>query len=403
MDGVDPQHPPERGRSPVSGRRLRPEAGAAAQASALIAEPRSFAPRSGGAAIIDLRPRVRPSLEADGENRVLVVIPCLNEEAFIGPLLEQLLSDEALEEPLIVVADGGSTDRTRAIVAAIAARDSRVRLLANPGRLQSAGVNLAARVYGQGRAWLVRVDAHAVYPENYVSRLLAEGRRTAASSVVVSMETRGEGGFQRAVAVAQNSRLGTGGSAHRSRARAAWVDHGHHALFRLTEFLKAGGYDESFSHNEDAEFDLRLGRGGGRIWLTDALSLVYHPRSTPGALWRQYVNYGRGRARTVLKHRTRLKPRQALPLAVAPAVAAAAAAPLFWPAALPALAWAGLCLGYGAFLGAKARDGWAMLSGAAAMEMHLAWSLGFWSQLIGRGRKAGRLPAARAPAEEPAP
>jgi NADH:ubiquinone oxidoreductase subunit 5 (subunit L)/multisubunit Na+/H+ antiporter MnhA subunit len=37
-----------------------------------------------------------------------------------------------------------------------------------------------------------------------------------------------------------------------------WIDHGHHALFKTTAFLAAGGYDESFSHNEDAEFDARL-------------------------------------------------------------------------------------------------------------------------------------------------
>ena len=58
--------------------------------------------------------------------------------------------------------------------------------------------------------------------------------------------------------------------------------------------------------------------------------------------------YGRGRARTVLKHKVRLRMRQALPLLVAPAVLAAVAAPLWWPAALPALAWAALCLTYGA-------------------------------------------------------
>jgi hypothetical protein len=112
----------------------------------------------------------------------------------------------------------------------------------------------------------------------------------------------------------------------------------------------------------------------GRIWLTDAVKVTYYPRATPAALWRQYLNYGRGRARTVLKHNSPLRLRQALPLAVAPAVLAALAAPLWWPAALPALAWAALCLVYGFALGLQRRDGWAMLSGPAAMIMHLAWS-----------------------------
>src|SRR5207248_7193295 len=143
---------------------------------------------------------------------------------------------------------------------------------------------LAARLMGERRPWLVRVDAHADYPPNYASTLIAEARRTGAASVVVAMETRGEGTFQRAVAAAQNSRLGAGGSPHRRVTPGRWVDHGHHALFRLDAFEAVGGYDEGFSHNEDAEFDLRLRQQGGRIWLTDKVRIGYHPRATPSAL-----------------------------------------------------------------------------------------------------------------------
>jgi succinoglycan biosynthesis protein ExoA len=228
---------------------------------------------------------------------------------------------------------------------------------------------------------MVRVDAHADYPPRYVSTLIAEARRMGAASVVVSMDTRGEGAFQRAVAAAQNSRLGAGGAAHRCAARGQWVDHGHHALFRLDAFAAAGGYDEAFSHNEDAEFDLRLRHRGDAIWLTDKVRIGYHPRATAQALARQYFSYGKGRARTVLKHRAALKLRQVLPLAVAPAVAALLAAPFSAALAGPALVWAGVSLAYGLALALRARDPAVVLAGPAAMIMHLAWSAGFWSQL----------------------
>jgi succinoglycan biosynthesis protein ExoA len=206
------------------------------------------------------------------------------------------------------------------------------------------------------------------------------------------------------VAAAQNSRLGTGGAAHRIGAAAGWVDHGHHALFNREAFQQIGGYDESFSHNEDAELDLRLAQEGARIWLTDRTRLIYHPRRTPGALWRQYVSYGKGRARTVLKHYTPLKMRQALPLAVAPSILGLAAAPLSWPMAIPALVWAMTALGYGLVLAGKRKDRAVLLSGPAAMIMHLGWSLGFWLQLgswllggAGRPRPGGLQPATVAP------
>jgi succinoglycan biosynthesis protein ExoA len=315
-------------------------------------------------------------------DRAFAVIPCLNEAAHIAGLIGHLLDDPAWRDPLVVVADGGSTDGTVEIVRAMAAEDLRVRLVENPRRLQSAAVNLAAARHGRGRRWMVRVDAHAGYPRAYVSSLIEEARRTGAASVVVAMDTVGRGGFQSAAAAAQNSVLGTGGSAHRSAGASGWVDHGHHALFDLEHFFAVGGYDESFRANEDAEFDVRLGRGGGRIWLSDAVRVTYYPRATARALFRQYLHYGRGRARTLLRHRVRPKLRQMLPVAVAPA-AVLAPFGLVEPAlALPAAVWLGGCLGLGALLGVKTGSRAAIASGAAAAVMHLAWSIGFWQQLL---------------------
>jgi succinoglycan biosynthesis protein ExoA len=340
-------------------------------------------------------------MAGDGRD-VLVVAPCLNEAANLTGLLDQLLADAAAREALIVVADGGSTDASVSIVEAVAAREPRVRLLANPDRIQSAAINLAVARFGGDRRWLVRIDAHAGYPRAYVSRLVATAEAMGAVSVVTPMRTVGRGCFQKAAAAAQNSKLGTGGAAHRGGAGGGWVDHGHHALMAIEAFKSAGGYDEGFSHNEDAELDLRLAQEGGRIWMAADLAIDYYPRSDPGSLFRQYLNYGRGRAKTVARHRTRLKVRQLAPLAVAPAVLAAVLAALLaaltpWAlaAALPALVWASLCLAGGALVGWRTRDRCAFGSGLAAMLMHLGWSVGYW-----RWRITGQTPPRRLPFAE---
>lgn len=304
----------------------------------------------------------------------LVVIPCLNEERHIEAVLRQILADAEIGRMLVVVADGGSTDTTPDIVARLAQGRGDLLLMHNPKRLQSAAVNLAVGTHGAGKTWLARVDAHADYPANYVSSLIAIGVETGADSVTTSMIARGETCFQQAAAAAQNSKLGTGGSAHRAGAVSTWVDHGHHALMRIAAFEAVGGYNETFSHNEDAELDYRLGLAGSKIWLTTAVTIDYFPRDAAGPLFRQYLNYGAGRARTARLHGMKLKVRQMLPLAIAPAVVLALGAPLFWPVALPALAWAGLCLAYGGRLG---RDPCSRLAGWPAMIMHFAWSLGF--------------------------
>ncbi|WP_425228631.1 glycosyltransferase family 2 protein [Sphingomonas sp.] len=313
---------------------------------------------------------------------ILVVIPCLNEEAALPGLLRQQLAEPG--DHSIVVADGGSTDSSRAIVAAVARDHPRLTLIDNPARLQAAGVNRAVAELGGDARWLVRIDAHCDYPEGYVRKLIDTAERQHATSVVVPMVSRGETCFQRAAATAQNSRLGTGGSPHRHVGTGAWVDHGHHALMDMTLFRQVGGYRETMSHNEDAELDLRLAAAGGRLWLEPRLALGYLPRRSAAQLWRQYLGYGRGRAQTLLLHRRRPKLRQTLPLAVPAAALVALLTPVHWLFAAPLLGWALLCLAGGIAIGARAGGGCAMLSGVPAMIMHLAWGLGFLARIARR-------------------
>jgi len=321
-------------------------------------------------------------------DRAILIIPCLNEEQHLPKLVEGLLRDIDPRITRIVIADGGSTDRTADIAKTLEQKNPLITYLHNPKKRQSAAVNLAVATYGDDADFLIRIDAHADYPPDYGKNLLDEALLTKADSVVVAMQTTGLAGFQKAVAAAQNSALGNGGSAHRRAGGAGqWVDHGHHALMRIDAFRKVGGYDESFAHNEDAELDHRLTRAGCRIWLTAKTVMTYYPRATPVALFHQYRGYGAGRARTILKHQMRPKLRQLIPVGVFPAVVLALFTPWFALAGVPFLLWLSLCLGYGLMLAYRAKDTTLAASGIAASIMHAAWSLGFWQTLV---KAAGR-------------
>lgn len=315
--------------------------------------------------------------------RVLLVIPCLNEAKTIEPLLRKLAVQRGGDDWLLVVADGGSKDGTIDIVQRLTVEIRDLVLLDNPKRIQSAAINLATERFGDGREYLIRIDAHGDYPEDYCQALIGEAVLKQADSVVVGMETVGFGAFQRAAAIAQNSKLGNGGSKHRSGGGGEWVDHGHHALMRIAAYRAVGGYDESFSHNEDAELDFRLRQAGFRIWMTGKTFMTYYPRSSAPALFRQYLGYGRGRAKNLLKHRSVPKIRQAIPLAVAPVVVIALLALLHWWAAVPLAIWAAACLVYCALMAVGQRNGLAFLASFPAMIMHFAWSAGFWMELMG--------------------
>ncbi len=336
---------------------------------------------------------------------VLVCIPTLNEADHIGGVIDALvpsLSRLAAQgiPTCLVVADGGSQDATRDIAHDQASAHDALDIcvLDNPKRLQSAAINLAVARYGDGMEWLLRIDAHSNYPADYLETLLEEARGNGADSVVVAMHTVGKTRLQRIIAAAQNSRLGNGGAAHRSASVGRWVDHGHHALMRVSAFVGVGGYDESFSHNEDAELDIRLAQAGYRIWLTAQTGHDYVPRNRLRPLMQQYWNFGRGRARTLMKHRLRPRFRQGVIIAVAPAALLALLAPLHPVFLLPVVAWAGACLLGGAALAVSSRKIGTFAAGPVAAAMHLAWSVGFWRELLfSRRRPVQRHAAPGAP------
>jgi succinoglycan biosynthesis protein ExoA len=323
---------------------------------------------------------MNPSMATTGAD-VLIVIPSLNEEAHIEGVIANLQADRGCTEALIVVSDGGSSDQTIAIAERIASADPRVRVLTTVKRLSiGASVNRAVEHFGHGRTWLVRLDAHAGYPEDYASRLVTKAIETRASSVVVPMFTLGHTCFQRAAAAAQNSFLGTGGSAHRLLNRGGWVEHGHHAILNLEQFRKLGGYHDALG--EDPEYDQRLIKSGGRIWLADDLVITYVPRNNTISLFHQYVKHGRGQARRFLRHGGRRHIRHFILPSVAPIVILAFLGPLYWPLAVPASLWLLTCLSYGLVLGIIQKDVCTTAAGYASIVMQVAWSLAHWWEII---------------------
>jgi succinoglycan biosynthesis protein ExoA len=313
---------------------------------------------------------------------VLVVIPCLNEEGYIERVLTKLAAETDRVNLRIVVADGGSTDGTRAITKRLADSNHRILLMNNRKRIQSAAVNGAVQQYGEGARFLIRVDAHADYPYRYCENLLNVQARTRADSVVVSMRTRGRSCFERAAAAAQNSILGNdGGASHRLATGGRWVDHGHHALMTIAAFKAVRGYDETFSHSEDAELDARMKENGFHIYLTDETQVTYFPRGSATALFQQYFNIGHGRARNFLKHPKTARLRHFILVGVAPILCLSVLTPISPIFALPAVAWILVCLGYGIALGIRLRDLCAGASGVAAIATQAGWSFGFFAGL----------------------
>jgi succinoglycan biosynthesis protein ExoA len=234
---------------------------------------------------------------------ISVIVPVRNEARFIRNTLQQLLHQD-YEAYEILVADGRSTDGTRALVAEHAARFPHLRLLDNPGRLSSAGRNQAVRV-ARGDILLL-VDGHCeVDRVSYLREVADAFGRSGADCVgrPQPLDVSGASTLQRAVAAARSSRLGHHPDSYIYSSVEAFVPpHSVAIAYRRSVFERVGLFDESFDACEDVDFNHRVDRAGLSCFFTPRVAARYVPRASLSGLFRQMVRYGRGRARLCRKH-----------------------------------------------------------------------------------------------------
>lgn len=232
---------------------------------------------------------------------VTVAIPAFNEEEDIGRILK-LFSQSAYPNVVeILVADGGSTDRTREIIEEMGRVDERIRLVDNPGKIQSAGLNEILRI-AKGEL-LLRADAHSLYADDYleasVNAVLESGALNAGGAQRFVARTP----FQAGIAIAVRTILGSGGARYRNPDYTGYADTVYIGCYKVSALRSLGGFSTVNGPNEDAEMNLRLSKmQNDAIFISSDVRAWYFPRSSWIALLSQYFHYGRGRKLTQLKH-----------------------------------------------------------------------------------------------------
>jgi succinoglycan biosynthesis protein ExoA len=257
---------------------------------------------------MSVAPAFRPPPSPPSVDRcafISVIVPVRNEERHIGALLRQLLAQDYRADRFeIVIADGRSTDTTRAIVRDFQRRDLRVRLVDNPGIRSSSGRNAAIQV-ARGDI-IVIIDGHCDIPSTHHLSALADAFERSQAACVgrpQPLDVSNAGPFGRAVAAARTSWLGHHPQSHIYSAGERFVPPQSVAVaYRRKVFDTVGGFDETFDACEDVEFNHRLHRAGHRCFFTSAVGVRYFPRSTVSGLFYQMIRYGRGRARLLFKH-----------------------------------------------------------------------------------------------------
>src|SRR5688572_7628844 len=199
--------------------------------------------------------------------KVTVILPCRNEARYIGPCLDSILAGAYPADLLeILVVDGHSTDETRALVKDYAARHPQVRLLDNPARIVPTALNIGIRA-ATGDV-IARMDAHVIYPPEYLPRLVAALEESGADNVggcVITLPADGTATAQ-AIAIALGQPFGVGNSHFRiGSPKARFVDTVPFGCFRRELFNRVGMFDEELVRNQDDEFNARIISRGGKI------------------------------------------------------------------------------------------------------------------------------------------
>jgi glycosyltransferase involved in cell wall biosynthesis len=259
-----------------------------------------------------------------------LIVPCRNEKDYIEPCIRSLLAQDLPAGSFeIIVADGLSNDGTRDILARLVAEYACLRLVDNPGRIVSTGLNTA--ICAARSKIIVRIDVHTQYAPDYVSQCLAVLQETGADNVGGPGVAQGTGYIGCAVAAAFQSPFAVGGARWHNPHYTGPVDTVHLGCWPRDVFDRIGFFDEELVRNQDDEFNLRLSRAGGLIWQSPRIKSWYHPRASLGSLWRQYAQYGYWKVRVIQKHCLPASVRHLVPAAFVLTMLTLPIVALFWP------------------------------------------------------------------------
>lgn len=222
---------------------------------------------------------------------VSLILPEKNEQSYICQCLDSLLKQDYPPEAIeILVIDGNSSDLTRDIVLKYAESYPIIKLLDNPRAIVPVSMNIGIRE-ARGEV-IVRIDAHAEYAVDYVSKCVEYLYETGAANVGGPMIAKGVGAVGVAVELAHHSVFGLGGGKFHSGGFEGEVDTVFLGAFRKSVFAEVGLYDERLVRNQDIELNTRIRKAGGSIFLTPRIRSTYYNRSSLAGLWKQ--NYKNG-------------------------------------------------------------------------------------------------------------
>lgn len=211
---------------------------------------------------------------------VSVVMPVYNEEKYIEKCVDSLLmQDYPLENMEWIFVDGCSQDRTVELLEQYKIGYPKlIKVLSNPNKIVPYAMNIG--ISESVGKYIVRLDAHADYATDYISKCVYYLETVDADNVGGVAETKSNGFVGNAIAKMLSSKFGVGNSQFRTNGQSGYVDTVPFGAFKRDVFSKYGGYDERLVRNQDNEMNYRIRKNGGKIYLANNIRLSYYCRDS---------------------------------------------------------------------------------------------------------------------------
>ena len=210
---------------------------------------------------------------------ISVILPVRNEEKYIEACVASIFAqDYPAEQMEVLFVDGRSEDRTVALLHEMQKAHPQIVVLDNPNRTVPYAMNIGIRE-SRGEV-IVRLDAHAEYPEDYVRLSVETLLSRDCDNAGGVFETRGRGFMGEAIAEMLRTPLGVGNATYRLTTEDGYVDTVPFGCFRRALFERIGGFDERMTRNQDNEINFRIRKSGGKIYLNHNIRVLYYCRDT---------------------------------------------------------------------------------------------------------------------------
>lgn len=211
---------------------------------------------------------------------VSVVMPVYNEEKYIEKCIESLLlQDYPTEKMEWIFVDGCSNDKTVEILKRFQNKYPKlIKVFNNSQKIVPNAMNIG--IEASCGKYIVRLDAHADYATDYISKCIYYLENTDAENVGGVAETKANGFMGNVIAKMLSSKFGVGNSQFRINGESGYVDTVPFGAFKREVFSKYGGYDERLVRNQDNEMNFRIRKNGGKIYLSNDIHFSYYCRDS---------------------------------------------------------------------------------------------------------------------------